>query len=77
MSGTGVTMYSSSGNGQRDAAIETIKRDLVELQDALDGVRRQSTNVLQRQIVSQPFQSIAVAFAAGFVFSRYVAHKLF
>jgi len=70
-------MYASNGHGQRDAAIETIKRDLVELQEALDGVRRRSTNVLQRQIHAQPFQSVAIAFAAGFVFSRYVAHKLF
>jgi len=77
MSGTGVTMYASNGHGQRDVAIETIKRDLVELQDALDAVRRQSTNVLQRQIHDQPFQSVAIAFAAGFVFSRYLAHKLF
>jgi ElaB/YqjD/DUF883 family membrane-anchored ribosome-binding protein len=77
MSGMGVKMYASNGHGQRDAAIETIKRDLVELQDALDGVRRQSTNVLQRQIGAQPFHSIAIAFAAGFVFSRYIAHKLF
>lgn len=70
-------MYGSNGHGQRDAAIETIKRDLVELQDALDGVRRRSTNVLHRQIRDQPFQSIAIAFAAGFVFSRFLAHKLF
>lgn len=70
-------MYASNGHGQRDIAIETIKRDLVELQDALDAVRRRSTNVVQRQILAQPFQSIAIAFAAGFVFSRYLAHKLF
>ena len=77
MSGTGVTMYASNGRAQRDVAIETIKRDLVELQDALDAVRRRSTNVLQLHILAQPFQSIAIAFAAGFIFSRYVAHKLF
>lgn len=70
-------MYASNGHGRRDVAIETIKRDLVELQDALDAVRRRSSNVLQRQIHAQPFQSVAIAFAAGFVFSRYVAHKLF
>jgi ElaB/YqjD/DUF883 family membrane-anchored ribosome-binding protein len=27
--------------------------------------------------VAQPFQSVAVAFAAGFVASRLLAHKLF
>lgn len=70
-------MYASNGHAQRDSAIETIKRDLVELQDALDSVRRRSTNVVQRQIHDQPFQSVAIAFAAGFVFSRFVAHKLF
>jgi hypothetical protein len=68
---------SASSNGQRDVAIETIKRDLVELQDALDGVRRRSTNAVQRQILAQPFQSVAIAFAAGFVISRIFAHKLF
>lgn len=70
-------MLGSNGQGQRDIAIETIKRDLAELQDALDAVRRRSTNVVQRQIHDQPFQSVAIAFAAGFVFSRYLAHKLF
>lgn len=70
-------MQSSNGHGQRDIAIETIKRDLVELQSALDAVRRQSTNALQRQIHAQPFQSVAIAFAAGFAASRYLAHKLF
>lgn len=73
----GVNMYASNGHGQRDVAIETIKRDLVELQDALDAVRRRSTNVVQRQILAQPFQSVAIAFAAGFVVSRYLAHRLF
>jgi hypothetical protein len=70
-------MYASNGHAQRGVAIETIKRDLVELQEALDSVRRRSASVLQRQILAQPFQSIALAFAAGFVFSRYVARKLF
>jgi ElaB/YqjD/DUF883 family membrane-anchored ribosome-binding protein len=68
---------SSNGHAQRDVAIETIKHDLIELQDALDAVRRRSTNVVQRQILAQPFQSVAVAFAAGFVMSRFLAHKLF
>jgi ElaB/YqjD/DUF883 family membrane-anchored ribosome-binding protein len=77
MSAMGVNMYASNGHGQRDVAIETIKRDLVELQDALDAVRRRSTNVVQRQILAQPFQSVAIAFAAGFVVSRYLAHRLF
>jgi ElaB/YqjD/DUF883 family membrane-anchored ribosome-binding protein len=77
MNGTGVTMYASNGRGQRDVAIETIKRDLAELQDALDAVRRRSTSVVQRQILAQPFQSVAIAFAAGFVVSRFLAHKLF
>ena len=73
----GDIMDASNAHGRREIEIETIKRDLVELQDALDAVRRRSTNVLQRHILAQPFQSIAIAFAAGFVFSRYVAHKLF
>lgn len=70
-------MYASNGHAQRAETIETIKHDLVELQEALDGVRRRSTNVLHRQITDQPFQSVAIAFAAGFVVSRYLAHKLF
>jgi ElaB/YqjD/DUF883 family membrane-anchored ribosome-binding protein len=70
-------MSTSNGHAQRDVAIETIKRDLVELQDALDGVRRRSTTAVQRQILAQPFQSVAIAFAAGFIISRFVAHKLF
>lgn len=68
---------SSNGHAQRDVAIETIKRDLVELQEALDAVRRRSTNTIQRQILAQPFQSVAIAFAAGFVVSRFLARKLF
>jgi len=60
----------------RDDALDTIKHDLVELQSALDSVRRRSTNVIERQILEQPFQSVAVAFAAGFVVSRILAHKL-
>lgn len=70
-------MDASSGHTQRDVALDTIKNDLVALQRALDGVRRQSTNVIERQILDQPFQSVLVAFAAGFVFSRIMAHKLF
>jgi ElaB/YqjD/DUF883 family membrane-anchored ribosome-binding protein len=64
-----------TGNGQ--VAIETIKRDLAELQSALEGVRRQSTTAVERHIQAQPFQSMAIAFAAGFVASRLLAHKLF
>ena len=60
----------------RDDALETIKHDLVELQSALDSVRRRSTNVIEQQILEQPFQSVAVAFAAGFIISRILAHKL-
>ncbi|HEY1504598.1 MAG TPA: hypothetical protein VGF92_09885 [Stellaceae bacterium] len=70
-------MQASNGHVQRDVAIETIKHDLAELQDALDGVRRRSTSAVQRQILAQPFQSVAIAFAAGFVVSRFLAHKLF
>jgi hypothetical protein len=70
-------MYASNGHAQRDVAIETIKRDLTELQDALYAVRRRSTHVVQRQILAQPFRSVAIAFAAGFAVSRYLAHKLF
>jgi ElaB/YqjD/DUF883 family membrane-anchored ribosome-binding protein len=73
----GVSMDASNGRSQRDVAMETIKQDLLDLQSALDGVRRQSTGALQRQILAQPFQSVAMAFAAGFVISRIVAHKLF
>jgi ElaB/YqjD/DUF883 family membrane-anchored ribosome-binding protein len=65
----------NAANGH--VAVETIKQDLAELQSALDGVRRQSTKSLQRQILDQPFQSVAIAFAAGFVFSRILARKLF
>lgn len=70
-------MDASSGHTQRDVALDTIKSDLVALQRALDGVRRQSTNAIERQILEQPFQSVLVAFAAGFIFSRFMAHKLF
>lgn len=70
-------MDASSMRGQREIALETIKNDLLALQNALDEVRRQSTNVVQRQIVEQPFQSITVAFAAGFVFSRLLGNRLF
>jgi ElaB/YqjD/DUF883 family membrane-anchored ribosome-binding protein len=74
--GMGVSMDASNGRAKRDVAIETIKQDLLDLQGALDGVRRQSAGALQRQVLAQPFQSIAIAFAAGFVISRIVAHKL-
>ena len=70
-------MDASSGRTQREVAFDTIKSDLVALQSALDGVRRQSTNAIERQIHDQPFQSVAVAFAAGFVFSRILASRLF
>lgn len=70
-------MDASSGKTQRDVALETVKNDLVALQQALDGVRRRSASVVERQILEQPFQSVLVAFAAGFVFSRILAHKLF
>lgn len=62
---------------RRDNALETIKRDLVELQTALDGLRQQSTNVVERQIVEQPFQSLRIAFLAGFVCSRLLPSRLF
>jgi ElaB/YqjD/DUF883 family membrane-anchored ribosome-binding protein len=67
----------ANGHVQRDVAVDTIKRDLAELQSALDGVRRQSTSAIQRQILDQPFQSVAIAFAVGFVVSRIFARKLF
>ncbi|HXE29631.1 MAG TPA: hypothetical protein VN656_14020 [Stellaceae bacterium] len=73
----GDIMDASNAHGRREIEIETIKRDLVELQDALDAVRRRSANVVQQQIHDQPFQSIALAFAAGFIVSRFLAHKLF
>jgi ElaB/YqjD/DUF883 family membrane-anchored ribosome-binding protein len=72
----GVMMH-ANGQAQSGAAVETIKRDLAELQSALDGVRRRSTSVVQRQILDQPFQSVAIAFAVGFVFSHLLRHKLF
>jgi ElaB/YqjD/DUF883 family membrane-anchored ribosome-binding protein len=70
-------MSIANGHAQSSVAVETIKKDLSELQSALDGVRRQSTTAIERQILSQPFQSVAVAFAAGFVVSRLFARKLF
>jgi ElaB/YqjD/DUF883 family membrane-anchored ribosome-binding protein len=69
-------MNAANGHTQRDVAVDTIKKDLAELQSALDGVRRQSTNAIQRQILDQPFQSVAIAFAVGFVISRIFARKL-
>jgi ElaB/YqjD/DUF883 family membrane-anchored ribosome-binding protein len=77
MSGMGDIVDASNAHGRREIEIETIKRDLVELQDALDAVRRRSANVVQRQIHDQPFQSVALAFAAGFIVSRFLAHRLF
>jgi ElaB/YqjD/DUF883 family membrane-anchored ribosome-binding protein len=70
-------MQASNGHAQRDVAMDTIKHDLAELQVALDGVRRRSANTVQQQILQQPFQSVAIAFAAGFVISRIFARKLF
>jgi ElaB/YqjD/DUF883 family membrane-anchored ribosome-binding protein len=69
-------MQTSNGH-TRDVAMETIKQDLSQLQTALDGVRQRSTKTIQRQILDQPFQAVAIAFAAGFVISRLVARKLF
>jgi ElaB/YqjD/DUF883 family membrane-anchored ribosome-binding protein len=69
-------MQTSNGHA-RDVAMETIKQDLSQLQSALDGVRKRSTTTIQRQILDQPFQAVAIAFAAGFVISRLVARKLF
>jgi ElaB/YqjD/DUF883 family membrane-anchored ribosome-binding protein len=69
-------MQTSNGH-TRDVAMETIKQDLSQLQTALDGVRQRSTKTIQRQILDQPFQAVAIAFAAGFVVSRIFARKLF
>jgi len=69
-------MQTSNGH-TRDVAMETIKQDLSQLQTALDGVRKRSTTTVQRQILEQPFQAVAIAFAAGFVISRIFARKLF
>jgi ElaB/YqjD/DUF883 family membrane-anchored ribosome-binding protein len=66
-----------AGSQRRDASLATIRSDLLELQNALDAIRRQSTTVIERQIVEQPFQSIGIAFAAGFVFSRLLSSRLF
>ncbi len=70
-------MDASSVFGRGDDALDTIKRDLSDLQHALDAVRRQSTNVIERQILEQPFQSVGIAFAAGFIVSRLLGSKLF
>jgi hypothetical protein len=69
-------MDASSGT-QRDIAIETIKSDLVALQGALEHMRQQSTAAAERKILERPFQSMAAAFAAGFILSRLVAHRFF
>jgi ElaB/YqjD/DUF883 family membrane-anchored ribosome-binding protein len=69
-------MDASSGT-QRDIALETIKSDLVALQSALTHIRRQSANVIERQIFDRPFRSVAAAFAIGFIASRLLAHRLF
>jgi ElaB/YqjD/DUF883 family membrane-anchored ribosome-binding protein len=69
-------MQTSNGH-TRDVAMETIKQDLSQLQTALDGVRKRSATTVQRQILEQPFQAVAIAFAAGFVISRIFARKLF
>jgi ElaB/YqjD/DUF883 family membrane-anchored ribosome-binding protein len=70
-------MDASSDHAQRDVAIDTIKRDLVALQNALAAMRQQSTNAVERRILEQPFQSVGIAFVAGCIFSRLLAHKLF
>jgi ElaB/YqjD/DUF883 family membrane-anchored ribosome-binding protein len=69
-------MDASSGT-QRDIALDTVKRDLLALQEALDHVRRQSANVIERQILKQPFQSVIAAFAVGFLVSRLAARRFF
>ncbi len=55
----------------------TIKSDVAALKRELDGVRRQSLDVVGRRIGEQPLQSMLVAFAIGFVSSRLLAHRLF
>ena len=67
----------ASHGAMRDISIDTVKRDIVALQDALDHVRRQSMNVIERQIVNQPFESVLASFALGFIVSRLVARRLF
>lgn len=67
----------ASYGSERDLALDTIKQDLVQLQSALDQVRRQSANAIERQILEQPFGSVVAAFALGFVVSRLVARRLF
>jgi ElaB/YqjD/DUF883 family membrane-anchored ribosome-binding protein len=69
-------MDASSGT-QRDIAIETIKSDLVALQGALEQFRQRSTTVVGRQILDRPFQSVAAAFAAGFILSQLVTRRFF
>ena len=69
-------MDASSGT-QRDVALDTIKRDLTALQSALEHMRQQSVGVAKRQILDQPFGSVAIAFAAGFILSRLVGHRPF
>lgn len=67
----------ASSDTRRDATLDTVKRDLVALLDALDHIRRQSTNVIERQIHEQPFQSVIAAFAVGFIVSRLTARRFF
>ncbi|HLI22110.1 MAG TPA: hypothetical protein VKV32_13375 [Stellaceae bacterium] len=64
-------------DGLQGEALDKIKQDLVQLQSALDQVRRQSANVIERQILEQPFGSVMAAFALGFVLSRVVAKRIF
>lgn len=71
-----MSMDASSGT-KRDVGLDTVKRDLLALQEALDHVRRQSTNVIERQILEQPFQSVIAAFAVGFIVSRLTARRFF
>lgn len=72
----GIIMDALNGSG-REAALDTIKQDLLELQSALDQVRRQSANAIERQILEQPFGSVIAAFAAGFIVSRLAAWRFF
>jgi hypothetical protein len=59
-----------------DIDLGTIKNDIAALQHELDGFRRQSLNSVEQYVSGQPLQSMIIAFAAGFVVSRLLRHRL-
>ena len=49
----------------RDAALDTVKNDIVALQHEFDVVRQRSVGLVQDRVNAHPLQSVLVAFAAG------------